>query len=57
MVENIKIGLTTHPINDRNEWVKRNLRRVDSRPKVYDAEIASDSTEEATHLIVEVMKG
>ena len=57
MRENIKIGLTTHPVKGGKKWVKRNLGQVDSRPKGVHVELVTDSMEEETQLIMEVMKG
>ena len=54
--ENINIGLTTHPIHKRKQWVKSTLGQVDSIPKVVHVELATDSMEKLAHLITEVMK-
>ena len=56
MGEKIKIGLASHTINDGKKWFKRDLRQVDSRPKGFHVELATESMEEETHIITEVMK-
>ena len=57
VVENINIGLASRKINDGKKWFKRSLRQVDSRPKIFHVELATESMEKETHPITEVMKG
>ena len=57
MGENINIGLTTHPINDGKKCTKRALGQADYRPKGFNLELSTKSTEEANHIITEVMNG
>ena len=51
MGENIKIGLTTHPLNDGNKWNKSSLGQVESITKRVHVELATESMKEATHII------
>ena len=57
VVENIRIGLTSNPINNGKKWVKRTLGQAGLISKVFHVELATDFMEEATNLITEVMKG
>ena len=49
--------LASHTINDGKKWFKMSLKQVDSRTKGVHVELATDSMEEETNIITEVMKG
>ena len=51
------IDLTIHPIKDGKKLGKWDLTHVYLRPKEAHVDLATDSTEEETHLTTEVMKG
>ena len=56
MGDNIKIGLTNHPINNGNKLVKRDLGQINSRTKGVHVELVIEPMKGESDLITKVMK-
>ena len=53
----IKIGLVSHHINDGKRWKKIATGSIKYRVKVFHVEMESETMDETTHIITEVIKG